>query len=506
MEEKKTWVGALLSRRQVIPRWHSPQSALQTGERDSIKVAFRPRTMPVKWLPLLAEQAGRADADQHASVELEEMRFVLGKKSTHQPPSPLISSPLLRAQQMWQKAAGHSGTRPPPRPDLGGDWHDQEQANVGILRRALGSYPQQPLLWSELARTFIVLGEDLKAKRAMACAVQLAGRSAYIRRSAARMFLHLGDPQQALKVVRDHPNFRGDPRMVSADVAIASRTNQPLRSAKHGLVMLEDANFRPSFLCELAAALGTVELEYGKHKRSRALFSRSMLIPSENALAQVQWATERDSFITIPAEAWQVPGSYEAHALAARQRLDWDSVLDAAEHWLNEEPFAIRPAMLGSFASFTSDQNQRAERLVSQALMSNPESASLYNNRAVARAYLGDMAGAIEDVRKAVEPGIEHQPYAIATVGLIGYRSGDHVLGAMGYKAAIAHFVKQKNAPSTLLASLFWLRELARIGDSSAASDFEYVRKNALRFTGGKPDPEIQSMWPAAGLVDTILM
>lgn len=308
------------------------------------------------------------------------------------------------------------------------------------------------------------------------------------------MFLHLEDAASALKVVREHPNFRHDPRMLSAEIAIASRAGAPLRFAKLGLQMLDDANYRPLYKSELSAALATVELEFGKHKRSRMLFGRSLIEPSENTLAQIQWATERDRHIVIPTEAWQGSRAFEAEALAARLSENWDAVLDATEQWLQEEPFATRPAAVGSFASFSHEQNERAERLASQALLANPRSANLHNNRAVARAYLGDVSGALDDVREAIGCDSSDHPYLVATIGLIAYRLGDYSLGALGYRAALAHFVKQKNAPSAMLASLYWLRELVRIGDTSAQTDLLYVKENLLRFTGGRPEPEINSM------------
>lgn len=495
MDEKRTWIGALLSQRQVIPRWHSPQSALDAGERDSTRTALRPRVLSPRWIPLLQEQAEREKSDSHVRVELEEMRFIQGlPREDEYERLPFTSSALLRAQQVWQQVAEHAGVKPPPRPQLSARWREDEQLNVARMRASLARYPQQPLLWSELARTYIVLREDAKARKAMACAIQLASRSTYIRRCAARMFLHLQDTPSALRVVREHPNFRGEPRLLSAEIAISARTASPLRFAKLGLQMLDDAKYRPTSLSELSAALATVELEFGKHKRSRALFVRSMIEPSENALAQIQWATERDRHIVIPTEAWQISRPYEARAMFARLEGNWDEVLNATELWLQEEPFATRPGAIGSFASFSREQNERAERLASQALLANPQSATLHNNRSVARAYLGDLSGALEDVKTSVGCSSTTHPYLTATLGLIAYRAGDHVLGALGYKAALAHFVKQKNAPSAMLGSLFWLRELVRIGDPSAPADLEYIKRNLLRFTGGKPEPEIQSM------------
>lgn len=488
MDEKRNWIGALLSQRQVIPRWHSPQSALHAGERDSIRSNLRPRILPRRWLPLLSEQVQRGDI--HADVEIAELQFLLSE-------SPLdVTAPVPpRISALWHRAAEQLNARPPPRPtSLDGDWIAIERANVAQLRAALVRYPQQPLMWSELARAYIVLGHDDKARRAMACAVQLAGRNAYVRRSAARMHLHLNDVAGALRAVRQHPNFLGDPRMLSAEIAIAARAGQPLHHAKRGLQMLKDTNFRPTYLSELAAALATVEMQAGKHKRSRALFAHSLQSPSENALAQVQWASEWDSTIVVPTDAWDVPRSFEAHALAARLGGDWDAVLDDCELWLQDEPFATRPAILGSFATYTDKQSIRAERLATQALAANRNSVPLHNNRAVARAYMGDITGALQDIKYSLGCDGKNVPYLLATIGLIGYRSGDQELGEHGYHAALAQFVKDKDMPSATLASLFWLRELARLGDPNVATELTYIKRNLQRLTGTSPEPEITSM------------
>lgn len=442
-------------------------------------------------MPLLEEQAAKPDSDDHAHVELSEMRFVLGLGAADTLAKP---SALQRARRIWQYASTRSDIHPPERPGLADGWLQKERANVATLRSALSRFPTQPLLWSELARSHIVLGDDDKAVRAMTCAVQLASQSSYVRRSAARMFLHLRDVPRALRMVREHPNFRNDPRMLSAEIAIASCSNMPLRHVALGMKMLDDKNVRPSYLSELAAALATVELEFGKHKKARTLFARSLTSPSENILAQLQWAAERDSHILVPSEAWEVPHPYEARALAARLAGDWDGVLDATELWLQDEPYATRPAMIGSFVSFTEGQYPRSEQLATQALLSNPDSAVLLNNRAVVRAYQGNLSGALDDVQRSVGLDKETHPYLLATLGLIAYRSGDPDRGARGYRAALAHFVNQKNAPSAVLASLFWLRELHRVQDPSALLLLEYVKANRLRFTKGRPEPEIESM------------
>jgi tetratricopeptide (TPR) repeat protein len=258
--------------------------------------------------------------------------------------------------------------------------------------------------------------------------------------------------------------------------------------------MIEDASYRPSYVSDLSAALATVEMSSGKHKIARQLFAKSMTAPSENALAQTQWASERDSKITIPAEAWRIPFPHEAQALAARIGGDWDTVLSASEKWLSDEPYSIRPAAVGSFASFTDDQVRRSERLASMGLGSNPESRILLNNRAVARAYLGDLPGSYADIKRALRLDKIEDPVLIATLGLLAYRSGRPDTGSRCYQHAIEIFISKKDKIAISLAILFWLREEIGVGSPDVGFYINYFEKNISRITGGKTEPELLSM------------
>ena len=144
--------------------------------------------------------------------------------------------------------------------------------------------------------------------------------------------------------------------------------------------------------------------------------------------------------------------------------------------------------------TFTETQCVRAECLATHALAANSSSVSLRNNRAVARAYLGDLHGALEDVKASLGCDGRNTPYLLATIGLIAYRSGDTELGELSYRAAVTRFVNDKDAPSATLATLFWLRELARLGDPSVETDLAYIKRNLMRLTANRSEPEITSM------------
>lgn len=150
--------------------------------------------------------------------------------------------------------------------------------------------------------------------------------------------------------------------------------------------------------------------------------------------------------------------------------------------------------MLGSFAFFSLDQNQRAERLASAGLQANPGTVGLYNNRAVARTLLGRPQDAIDDIREGLRFGGSADPYLIATLGMVAYRSGDFALGATCYGTAVADFSTTKDKSTMAYAILMWLRERVIAGDSQAAEDYTHIKPRLTALTRRGKEPEVETV------------
>lgn len=476
----------LLDHRQVVPRWHSPAVAAASGEQRGFLEASAPRVLPDRWV--LSDNLEDGDTGGYRAVEQEQLAFLLGKATPVTTPSEAVK--VLRAH--WGRASQQGALI--THPMIAGITRVEDQARVHALRAALKDHPHQALLWSELSRHYVILGEENKAARAMEGALKIGAKNAYVTRAAVRLFTHMGDEERALRLIRRHPNVRRDPRLLSAEVALSSLTKVGSLHARIASGMIEDARFRPQQLADLTAALATVELESGKHKHARKLFEKTFPSPTENSLAQAQWASEQDTRIIIPGEAWNTPASFEAHALASRATGAWDEVVTASEQWLNAERFSLQPALVGSFASFSAGQNQKAEALASAGLQANPGEVSLYNNRAVARALLGRPVEALDDIREGLRNGGEADPYLIATLGLVAYRCGDFTLGASCYGTAIAEFVQAKDKPTLAYAILMWLRERAVAGDRSVREDFATIKPQLVAVTKLGKEPEVETM------------
>lgn len=487
--DEDTWAEENLATRRMVPRWHSPSVAAAKGERNSnLTGASKLPSRAARWVSQLESGLGLQN-DPHLSVEIAESKFLAGAGSE------IAWTPdLSRLQRLWASVksfrADDSYVSPNPA--------EHAKAGVAHARASIKANPRQPLAWSELSRNHLILGQEARAVQAMWTALHLANGNAYITRSAARLFVQIQDPEQALYVIRRSSLAKADPRILAAEISIAESNRMKGSWSASALRMMADANYRPSFISDLTAAMATLEMSNGKHKRARQLFADSMHSPSENSLAQTQWASEKDHKIIIPKAAWDVPGSDEARALAARVRHDWDAVLDASECWLASEPFAARPAAMASFASFTEEQNKRSEKIASRALVSHPDDALLLNNRSVARAYSGDVSGALEDVSRALKQSEMEEDYPVfyATLGLAAYRGGDPATGRECYVRAIEDLTKEKRLKTAASASLFWIREEFRLNPSAPTTlaVFEQIKKAVPKITKGEKNPEIDSM------------
>lgn len=469
----ETWASGLLRDRQVVPRWHDPKRSADLGERTS---NILPRTWPARTLHWASKINDESD-----SIDIEEIKFVLGTKRGDEAQSNILHEKWRSIHQTVDTLPTHGV--------------QNYQARIFRLRRSLGEHHDQALLWSELARQYTIAGLDKKAQHAMSVALHIAGGNTYLRRSASRMYLHFNEKQRALSLLRTFPKIRSAPQILAAEIAVSAATGKPSHYAGIARKIASEKAYNPRSLSEVNAAIGTLELENGKHKSARALFAQSLIDPTENALAQAQWATEHDARIVIPDAAWNTPNNYEASALRARKSLDWDTVLTASDAWLDDEPYSARPAALGSFACFSKAQNLAAESIATKALFSTPSSLALLNNRSVARSYLGKIEDSYRDILAALNgqdgPG---DPHLLATLGLLAYRSNDTALGALCYGSALSWFIDQKSILSAVLASLYWIRETRHFDLKGAQQDLEFIKSNIGRMSKGQRDPEIASM------------
>lgn len=496
MEPTKNSLEAILKNRTVIPRWKSPQQAVESSSFNHAQFLQR-TTKGSAWIKHLTATFEQFPSP-NAANELYETALLYGRAADLSPTVVALSMKLRDdVEPTHVSSTQDSASTNQPTFVLGDtvDVHeDAARLEIRRLRKLLAGNSDRPFCWSELARNFLVVGQKDKAVRCMQAALKLAKHNRYLCRVATRLFVHVQDVDRALGLLRLEPAIKSDPWLLAAEIATSSITCKQSHFLDAARRLMASNNFKEHQLSELAAAIGTVELVHGGIKRAKVMFSRSLIAPTENSLAQAQWAVERDSKIVIPLAAWQTPASNEANTLASRQEHDWPRALQTCAAWLADEPFSQRPALMGSYLGFRPEHAALAEQFATAGLRSDSTNILLLNNRAVARVYQGKVDDAFADVRMALDHGLARDDaHLMATLGLIAFRYGMPELGREYYGRSIAWFAQSKAHTSVASALLYYVREEMQFDRSAIPLSIELAQRIA-KLPIVKHQPELAGM------------
>ncbi|MBB5234317.1 hypothetical protein [Deinococcus budaensis] len=468
-----------VEKRRVIPRWRDTRVAVEMGEAsslrpprpasteqvrariaahlDQLQVAFaaRPSVGRAAELTSAAALAVRpeaaADAAEYLLMHAEDTTFtalstarqVLGLNMAL--PSPGISSPPLG--------------------------RDRLQEEVRRLKAVVRAFPRNPLAHVDLARMYAALGVLVKAERHLAVALSLAPQHRLTLRAAVRFHVHAHDPREAVRLLRQQPVTLQDPWLMAAEISAAMVAGLPPRSVRRAREVLENREFLPLHTSELAAALGTLELTDGKTKRGRKLFQQALERPTENAVAQVQWAAPHVRLEMDGAQLIDVPRNFEARGQESYEARNYVDARAAFVAWFQDEPFSSTPAIMAGYLSHLLDETPgQAIELTRLGLAATPEEQTLLNNMAFYLANDGqlDLAEHYLTRAQASAPDDELGLTLRATEGLIAFRRGDPARGAELYEDALRVARSLKNTEREVLARLYYARELARSRDPQA--------------------------------------
>lgn len=348
---------------------------------------------------------------------------------------------------------------------------DSRRAQVGSFKRRVRRFPREAVTWMDLARAYVTNGQDDLAKRPVQIAIALAPTSRFILRSAVRFFLHVQEPETARRLLIACPRTPTDPWLLAAEAATSSVVGKPPHFARLSRRVAASTEFPLLHLSELATAVATIEMEAGAHRPAKRLFQRALLEPTENAVAQVEWATRQDPTIQIPEVAYEVPRAYEALAWNNLHDGRWERIVRAAESWLHDEPFSSRPAIFGSWASMFANRNfKKAQEFAQAGLVTHPGEPLLLNNLAVSLVDLGDLTAAREALAKVANCSANSKTMIpiIATRGLICFRHGLLVEGRAYYREALESARHHKEPWMEVLALLHLAREELSLDPTAA--------------------------------------
>jgi tetratricopeptide (TPR) repeat protein len=467
--------------RQVVPRW---RPFVQTHRQEILPVRelVSPRFSDVAvesqlrdWkehqssLTIAADLVSVAFTLGLESVATEAAEFVFAHPSAPRPARSLAATYLKREvaelQGEWVLPYEPIGL-----PEALSKRDRARVAAIHRLRARLCVYPRNPIDWTTLALHYISLGVSEKAERAILVAISLAPENRFVLRAASRFFLHVGQKDRAHKLLVESSLVRVDPWVMAAEIATADAIEKPSTFAKKGKRALEADRFGDQQITELASAIGTLEFKSGNARAGRKLINRSLLKPSENAIAQAAWiARQTHSGLTV------VQSTYSAEATAWEAYADgkWDRSSQEAMKWREDQPFSSRPAILGSFLEATIFEDyEKGLEIAEGALRANPGDATLLNNIAYCQIMLGDIESALEHISKVRDGQLSTEESIVtrATKGLIEYRSGRVEAGRALYLEAIKAAQTAGDANREALARTNFAIEEARVNSQGAAS------------------------------------
>ena len=433
--------------RNVIPRWRKFATTVELGELGTPPRRQRRESEPP---PDLARRlAGWRPTDAPVySADLLSSALVAGRHEV----AGDAARELLKNEDpkaVFQRLAARrvlSGNLPPR---VGGDQAPSAhrapssvRSRIVAEKKLLRYSPDNPIAWTELAHAYTAIGQSAKAERCLQAACQLAPDNRFVLRSATRFWIHNSDPEHSLWLLRRSSRTRVDPWLLAAELATSGVCGQTSREAKRAERLLGSERELTTHFSELAAALGVLEFEHGHMRRARNLFLKALQRPTENAVAQAVWFNRyaRNSKLEkMIQEHLVVPRGYEALAWIRYKEGVWDQAVQALEDWLDDEPFASRPAIDASYlATLAMEDHARAETIAMRGLRANPRDHRLENNLAVAQLHLNR----VQHAKKIIAgfPTTVDDPRAAATMtatrGLLAFRQGLLQRGAQLYLAA----------------------------------------------------------------------
>jgi len=351
------------------------------------------------------------------------------------------------------------------------DYVNNSRKCIALLKRSLRSSPINPVAWSDLSLLHAMLGNSEKARRSMICALSLGSGNRFVLRNAARCFLHLGDPDRALHILRRSDLCRRDPWITAAEVAVSEGLERHSNCIKSARSLVHDNNNSPFSRSELAAALSTVEAKSGSRKKVAHLVQQVLMDPSENALAQIEWLASK-GYAEEPPATSQV-ASFEAQARHFQRAKLFQQSLDAAEKWGDFQPFSSGPLLLSTFiASVCLNDDARAVVIANRAVPARRRHPLVLNNLAFAQARQDNVVEAVKALQM-IDMSVlgDAQTLTVAaTNGLTLFRLGRAAEGRELYRKAVIGFDRLSLPRSAAMATFFWAFEEKRLATPESAA------------------------------------
>ena len=474
--------------RNIIPRWRDSDVAATTGELEAVKASETEadsftelEQLVEKWIenysmPFAADLVSVAlvlDAIDNQHV-LAAAQYLLSATSGAPEPARKLAAAVFRRPQVEETDKTDDSDW--------GSFFGLTRQRIRDIRHRLRRDPRNGLLWVNLARQHTTLGADEQARKSMKTALWLAADNRFVLRSAARFYVHVNEPEKAHEILRRNPATRRDPWLRAAEIAVAGIIGKTPGRVKQTKKLLNSAVLPPKHVSELASAVATLELGSGSERSARRLFRLALREPTENAVAQANWAARCMSGIPLTEDHFVLPRSFEARAFDYFRAQAWAKSIDACVKWFVDEPFSSRPVTLGTYTAIVGlEDYETAAQLAKLGLVSDPSDFLMRNNLVVALAELGSVEEAKSEYDKITRPDETEYPCWLATRGLLAFREQFFEAGRDAYKKASMSAREQGSDESQAMVLIHWAREELRSGERERADEIAGQAKKAAQ-------------------------
>ena len=485
-------------KRTIVPRWRNSTVAATTGELAPLQV--RPAsTLPAdeELLRLIEEwQAHRSVAFASDLLAAGLVLDSVDREEVVDAGNYVISLGTQVPSAVTRLAKSVRGSLDDyyELSDTTGQYEIVEHSRQAIRdqKHSLRVQPRNSMAWVDIARHYATLGENRKALSSMERASILDPDNRFVLRSAARLYIHLEDFERGYDVLRRSPAVRVDPWLRAAEIAIAGLMDKMPSRLGHTRRVLRASKLAPLHVSELATAVATFELNAGSTRSARYLFNLGLEDPTENAVAQANWASGHVSGISLLPNHFRLPRTYEARAIHHFEKLELAECLSECLNWLMDEPFSLRPVEIGTFAAIVGFEDyQNAIRLAKWGLQSHSDSFTLRNNLTIALAELGSLDEAKAEFGRinSESLGRNAEMYWLATRGLLAFRELAYEEGRRLYQQAVDSAAHESDKLTKVMALLHWALEEIRASEYERADD---IHRELSELATGIDDPSLK--------------
>ena len=477
-----------LSDRHMVPRWHPVQHSLLSSEsKDQFQFKSDP-TFQSDFFVTTANESLRKQLGELESTWVENptienaTEFVLG---AHACPVTNWNSAQEAAKFVRRNISNNSSLVPILDKIQGHNVGFQVSgfadyaSEIRKRKKALRENPKNPLLFADTARLYANLGQDDKCRALLERARILSPNSRYILRAFSRFLVHSGDLDRAFSLLNRSDRTDHDPWLKSAELAVSSTMGKMPRQWRKAKQILNKHKSTPHLISELAAEMGTIELEAGQRRVGVGLMKLGAEMPTENSAAQVEFIGRNTNFFDPETLLPKSIKSSEAEAHSHYWKGNWSEALEAVTAWKMIEPFSSRPVVFGTYlAAIDLNLVNDGLALFDLASRDHVSDRALENNHIVLLALSDNLGQARKKFEELPAPVTRREKiFDLAAEGLLNLREGRYLNGFEKYQLAINAAADAKMPTAALTAYCFYAREVAVLGEAVKSSVLGNIKR-----------------------------